>query len=716
MNKLAQLPTIDRAARASARHLRRVRRRPTRYFAFLSYSHKDETLAEWLHSEIERFRVPRNLAGQLTENGVIPKRLTPVFRDQHELAAADDLGEEIEEALANSQFLIVLCSPDAAKSDWTNAEIETFKRTRPDGCVLAAIASGEPFASEIAGREDEECFPPALRQKYDRRGRPTGRRAEPLAADLRDSAEGRRLGLMKLIAGMLGVGLDDLVQREATRRQRRLAWLAAASLAGMAVTSTLAIAAIQARDAARDQRREAESLVAFMLGDLKDKLEPIGRLDALDGVGTRVLAYYSKQHASELPDAALLQRSRALSLMGQVANLRGNMDSAMRFYSEAMAGTAEAISRNPSDPERLYEHAQNVFWVGAIDNQLGNLKGAEAAMRQYKDLAQRMVALDPNNMKWRMEEQDADANLGVVLFNQRRFAESASLFAQSFQMIRALATADRRNSEYQQELALTMAWLADAQLGNGQLEAATRVREDQIAMLNRLVGQPNPDVTYREMLIPAEQSLGWLYAMRGQRDVGFKHFEASLQAADELLPAEPNNTQWQDYSMTTRFAFAENLLRSGQVGEAVAKAEAACEMDRALLARNAQFPRWRVGARECWTLRAQFALARGSKSEALSNAERAVSVAATVNTSDQAANKYGVAKAYLVLGDAQRALGNGAAAANAWQSALRSLPSGAGEKPQELDLHAKILERIGDAAGAAALAARLNAMGYRRVG
>ena len=97
--------------------------------------------------------------------------------------------------------------------------------------------------------------------------------------------DGRRMGFLKLVAGMLGVGLDDLVQRETTRRHRRLAWLAAASLAGMAVTSTLAFTAIQARDAARDQRREAEGLVAFMLGDLKDKLEPIGRLDALDGVG-----------------------------------------------------------------------------------------------------------------------------------------------------------------------------------------------------------------------------------------------------------------------------------------------------------------------------------------------------------------------------------------------------------------------------------------------
>src|SRR6185437_14728591 len=184
-----------------------------------------------------------------------------------------------------------------------------------EGCVLAAVLSGEPFASDIPGREEEECFPPALRFKYDRRGHRTAKRAEPLAADFREDGEGRRLAFLKLVAGMLGVGLDELVQRETTRRQRRLAYLAAASIAGMAVTSTLAVTAIQARNEAREQRREAEGLVEFMVGDLRAKLEPIGKLDALDGVGSRVLAYYKRQDATKLPDDALLQRSQALNLM-----------------------------------------------------------------------------------------------------------------------------------------------------------------------------------------------------------------------------------------------------------------------------------------------------------------------------------------------------------------------------------------------------------------
>ena len=185
-----------------------------------------------------------------------------------------------------------------------------FKRLHPGRQILAAIVAGEPWASLMPGREAEECFPPALRTQFDRRGRPTAKRAEPIAADLREGRDGRSMGMLKIVAGMLGVGLDDLVQREAQRRQKRLTYIAAASLAGMTLTSGLAVFAFDARDEARDQRREAEGLVGFMLGDLRDKLEPIGRLDALDAVGARALAYFGKQDKSELSDAALAQRSR----------------------------------------------------------------------------------------------------------------------------------------------------------------------------------------------------------------------------------------------------------------------------------------------------------------------------------------------------------------------------------------------------------------------
>ncbi len=134
--------------------------------AFLSYSHDDAETADWLHEELEEFHVPPRLVGKLTDHGPVPKRLAPIFRDRHELAAASDLGEEIEEAIAGSRFLIVLCSPTAATSRWIDEEIACFKRLHREDRILAAIIDGEPFASEIPGREAEECFPAVAARSF----------------------------------------------------------------------------------------------------------------------------------------------------------------------------------------------------------------------------------------------------------------------------------------------------------------------------------------------------------------------------------------------------------------------------------------------------------------------------------------------------------------------------------------------------------------------
>jgi tetratricopeptide (TPR) repeat protein len=713
MVKLARLPAFDRDPERETPRSRRARRLRTRFYAFLSYSHKDKETADWLHRELERFRVPGALAGKLTANGVVPRRLSPIFRDQQDLAAGDDLAEEIEGALATSQFLVVLCSPTAAKSRWTNLEIESFKRTRPEGCVLAAVLSGEPFASDIPGREEEECFPPALRFKYDRRGHRTAKRAEPLAADFRDGGGGKRLAFLKLVAGMLGVGLDELVQRQTTRRNRRLGILAAASLAGMAVTSTLAITAIQARDAARDQRREAEGLIGFMLGDLKDKLEPIGRLDALDGVGSRVLAYYQKEGTSDLSDASLMQRSRALSLMAEVATKRGDVDGALRLYREAMAGTAEAISRKPDDPQRLFDHAQNVFYVGEIAQQRGEFKSAEQHLREYKRLATAMVAIAPDNLKWRMEVQYADVDLGVALYDQRRFRESAVQFDEGLKTIEAISTADPSNNDYRKSVAESLAWLADAQKAASNYGAAIAARQRDVALLDGMFSKTG-DVDYRQRLVPARRVLGDLYAETGQSAAALEQYRTAVSHFDALRAVEPSNTQWLEYGLWAQLSFAKELMGSGQLAEASAQASSGCETARILVKRDPSNPNWRKGVSICFLLQGQLALKSGSKAQALDLVQRSVTAARSVHTNDALDDGYVSAKAYLALGDVERAIGDSNEAQTAWNQALASIPTNVTERSDETAVRATILERLGRENEAAPLRSRLKQVGFER--
>lgn len=688
---------------------------PLRYFAFLSYSHQDEKVADWLHEKLEKYRVPPTLVGRNTDNGAIPARLTPIFRDRHELAASGDLGSDIRGALGSSRFQVVLCSPAAAESRWVNEEIACFKRLRPDGCVLAAIVAGEPFASVIPGREKEECFPIALRQKFDRRGRPTKQRAEPIAADLREGKDGRRLGFLKIVAGMLGVGLDELVQRETQRRQKRLAMLAAASLVGMTVTSALAVVAVQSRDEAREQRREAEGLVGFMLGDLRAKLEPLGRLDALDAVGGRALAYFEMQDKTDLSDAALTQRSKALTLLGEIASSRGDLDGALRRYREAMTGSAEALRRVPDDPQRIFDHAQNVFWVGDIALQRGQTENAEGMMREYKTLAEQLIALDPSKTEWQMERIYADANLGIVLLRVRRYREGAAVFQASLTSIEKLAAGAPQNAEYRKSLIETLAWLADAREQEGRLDDALAQRERQLALLEPLIAKTNSDADNKRQSLVAHRAAGRLFVTRGDLAAGLAHLRNAVRIGDELMRTEPDNADWAGLAAGPYLDLGELLLISGKVEEAGVPARAGCDIDNRLIERDSSVKNWRVDLRTlCLGLRARLALARENGEEALGLAGQAVTLARSEHAAEPSAEtRLALSAAELLRAIIASATSDTITAQDAFRKSLAAWPKGLPLTPRAKAQQVLLLDGLGRSGEADRVADRLETIGFR---
>jgi len=708
MADLSRLPRIPRGAL-----LRRRRTAPQhRYMAFLSYSHRDAEIADWLHEELEKFKVPPGLVGKLTDQGVVPKKLSPIFRDRQELAAAHDLGEEIEEAIAGSRFLIVLCSPSAAQSRWINEEIACFKRLHTEKRIFAAIIDGEPFASDVPGNEDKECFPAALRVRYDSRGRPTDHRAEPIAADFRDEADGRHMGLLKIAAGMLGVGLDDLAQREAHRRQRRLYAITAASVAGMIVASGLAYTAIEARDEARDQRREAEGLIGFMLGDLRQKLEPVGRLDALDSVGARALAYFESQDKSDLSDEALAQRSRALTLIGEMAFARGDLDGALRRYQEAMAGTAEAVRREPDKPQNLFDHAQNLFWVGFIDYRRGNLAKAAAAFQEYRRLADRMIALAPQNDAYRLERIYAETNLGTVLMAQRKYQAAADAYQTSLESMETLVAKEPANSDYQDQLIELLAWLGDARENNGQLDEALVHRRRQLGLLTRKWAANEGDTIVKRQEMTARMALARLEAARNEISEALAQSGLALQVAAWLTKTEPDNTEWLQAGANAGFERAEILLASGRIDEARSATGASCNTTMQLIARDRSVTIWRNRLRLfCLRTQASVALRSGAGDEALSYARQALTLARAEE--DPVNEGLETAAAEVLLGDAFARTGRAQEAKAAYQRALSAWPANVELRPRDLVEKSLLLAKAGKRAEAKQVAGQLRSIGYR---
>jgi tetratricopeptide (TPR) repeat protein len=312
-----------------------------------------------------------------------------------------------------------------------------------------------------------------------------------------------------------------------------------------------------------------------------------------------------------------------------------------------------------------------------------------------------------------MEVQYAQVNLGIVLLKQRRFAEATNQFAGATQTIEAVAAVDRNSSEYQKSLAATLGWLADAELWQGHVNDAIVHRERLVALLQRLSQQSNADVDYREKLIPAERSLGKLFAARGQRAQAEQHLRAAVATASDLIPREPGNTHWLDYSAIARLTLAQYLLSVGNRTEANVETNAGCDIVRQLLARDRAVVNWRADQQVCLATRAELALASGDLKRAEDLARQSLAIARGLKGGDAIADRYVVAQSQRLLGDVYRSTGDLESARAAWRTGLSALPADVPERPWEAAGRAQLSSRLGDPSQLHRVTMQLNSMGIR---
>ena len=599
-----------------------------RYRAFISYSHRDRRWAEWLHRALETYRVPSRLVGLATAAGTVPRRLVPVFRDRDELASSNDLGHKVDEALAQSANLIVVCSPAAAASRWVGAEIRAFRRLGRNDRIFCLIVAGEPNAP--AGQPAEECLSAALCGPLDGQGDAVG--SEPIAADVRPGKDGKQAAKLKLVAGLLGLELDQLRRRELQRRNRRLAAIAAVSTLVMLVTSLLAIDAMIARRAAERRQKQAEALIGFMLGDLNDKLAQVQRLDILEAVDDKAMAYFQSLPATDVTDDVLQQRAKALEKIGSVRLDQGRLAAATSAY-RAAAPLALALARAaPADIERQIAYARVQAFLGMSDWYQGQLEAAGRYFAAAQDTLERLGAPSRTDPRVLFELSTLDNDIGHVLEARGRLDEAAGHYQRMLERCQALAAHASPRSEWLEHLGEAhnnlgqLALIRGALLGaiaeyaaddasetqlsqahpqdNGQRQNMARVRAilaRTLALAGRAAKADRDTAEalaviedihrFDPSLTDARESLG-LYSTqlaRLRRTQGDTRSPRALlaravQVLDELVRHDPSNTGWQQDLADARIERAAWLQATGRPGEARADAQAALAVLTPLLA------------------------------------------------------------------------------------------------------------------------------------
>jgi len=503
-----------------------------RYRAFISYSHVDQAFGRRLHRRLERYVLPKRLVGRETARGPVPRRVAPVFRDREEFSAAGDLTAEVRAALAASGALIVVCSPASAASPWVGREIELFRELHPDRPVLAAIATGEPA----------QCFPAALTIAG-------GAPVEPLAADFRAHADGPRLGLLKLVAGVVGVGLDELVQRDA---QRRLVGVTAVTSGAVAVAlamSALTTFAVLAQREAERQRGQAEALVEFMLTDLRDRLKGVGRLDVLTTVNERTLRYYADHKIEDLPPASQARYARILHAMGEDDMTRGDARAALAKFQTAEKVTSRLLVEKPDDPERTWAQGQSEYWLGFHAYWAGDRAKTRARWLNYRGLAARLVARDADVEEYRRELAYAEGNLCSLALRKPRDPPAALRHCSaSLSEMEATAGLAGQRQGLVSDLINRHAWMADAYLANGAPAKALAERVVQERLLEQEMARDPRNTNLKKIWVLLQRDLANLDVGLGKTANARSRLKRSKIAIEEMVDSDPENAEWKRIS------------------------------------------------------------------------------------------------------------------------------------------------------------------------
>ncbi len=288
-----------------------MNRKEFKYDAFISYRHAelDSFVAELLHKQLESFKVPRLADKEIRESG--KQGIKRVFRDRDELPLAGNLSAPITEALKESEFLIVICSPRTIESLWVQREIETFLEYRDASHILAVLIEGEP----------SEAFPPQLCKMKQKVVAEDGtityeeKTVEPLAADVRGSSRKEikakmKEELLRMAAPMLGCEYDDLKQRHRERKIKRL--LVTFAVAGSICLAFGAFSTYQALRIQRQSRQiqaQAEDLKALQSKSLSNSA--IGVYEDGDKIGGLLIALAGIPENLEEPERPIVAESTA---------------------------------------------------------------------------------------------------------------------------------------------------------------------------------------------------------------------------------------------------------------------------------------------------------------------------------------------------------------------------------------------------------------------
>jgi serine/threonine-protein kinase len=461
------------------------------------------------------------------------------------------------------------------------------------------------------------------------------------------------------------------IREKPRRRLRRLvvaAMIAIAAFAGIKYAVDLG----NERSQAIAARNDAEDLLTFMLGDLRDGLAPVGRLDVLDSVGDKALEYFSRLPERDLGDDDLYRRAQALRLIGEVKLAQGSMPAAAEAFAESLALATDVVARHPEHPEWLADLGASHFYIGQIRMQRGDLDGALEQFDFYRDIADRLVELDGEKPQWQLERAYAHANRGAVFERMGNLGAAMEETERSIAIKRRLVASEPANADWNRSLANSLSWLATSQWKSGDKDSARRTFNEELSVREGLVEADPRRADDRFHLSTCHSLLGELLLEQAQCTEALHHSREMTRLAQLLVQHDPANANWQRELAVSHRLLSQVQLCLGRSDAALAALQTGHGILEELIEREPGNAEWRLQLATVKNGMVAVALDQERWNDAAAEARAAIAVLAPVMEVSPVPPmvRLRVARLHLDRGEALQHLADRVAAHEAWNRAL----------------------------------------------
>jgi serine/threonine-protein kinase len=511
------------------------------------------------------------------------------------------------------------------------------------------------------------------------------------------------------------------IRNKARRRVIRIAVAAAVILIVLGVTkytidlSRERTAAVAARQDADRRRQQAESLIGFMLGDLRTRLQEVGRLELLDAVGREATQYFNAIPPESSSGEELYRRSQSMHQIGQIRQSEGKLQDAIGAYADSIRFAEQAVSRDPGNADWQLGLATAHFYAGDVQRRQGSLDKALAEYSAYRDTAAGLARSDPKNDRWQLELSYGYGAVASIQELQGQLEAARQSLESGQRITEALYERDPQNSELSDALGTSHNRLGVVldKMGRSD-EALAHLLADVELRRRALEKSPqNSSVQYGYEI--ALSYAGLFYEARGELDAAHEYLAQFLDVATRLSAGDGRNLAWKRDAAVAQIDLANVLRLQGKVQEAQQNYEKALAGLQSMAAASSTVVAWQLAVVRGEIGLAQAELQRNAldtAQEHLDDADRIVRPLVNRGTSRDA--RRWAAEAWLAAAEIADRRHDRPRATRLRESALTVV--GSGNTPLEkerLALQARALLALGRTGEASPVVDRLLAQGYR---